>query len=484
MDAFIKKIQSKISVDYLRLSIIRNPDGFLADKAVQNAINQECGIEFVSGTQIQLRVHFELEFKKNPDQRYCYLCEDTSLLLPDMTAEAYLEDFSVSDIFPNFGDKQLIRRQPYDVLRALYREHIQGIVTMAETRRLIDEVAADLHTTKQRSAEDYVQELTQIVPDWNNLNTTIHNIAAIAKAAIKDGVYDDIEPVIGHINDSFQGYISNNYFGALHTNPLLKARSVNNILPHIAANHSLDDKLALVVVDGMSYWQYLALKAQLEKSGISVADETTLAWLPTITMLSRQAIFRGSDPLQDYKQNPQNEAKLWKQFWTDKGVPAADIQYIYDGDDLVIESTTKRLALVTAEIDDDMHTLKTNEDLLAVTDNWAKRFTKRIRTIKDAGFAVYITTDHGNVLSHGWRALTSLEKTHLYEDGSRGARHLIYNNLSELRSFVVANPDIGMLEHGNWLVFRNSKCLCKAQTNIITHGGSHFFEVLIPFAKI
>lgn len=484
MDAFIRKIRDKISVDYLRLSIIRNPDGFLYDKAVQNAINQECGIEFVSGSQIQLRMHFELEFKKDSSSRFCYLCKDTSTLLPDMAAEAYKADFSIAVVFPNFADKQLIRQQSFPVLHKLYAKQVYGMVSLAETKRLVDCVLSELSSTKAKSLSDYIGELKAVKLDWDNLNATIYSISSIVNCAINDGVYDGIEPVIGEINTDFQNWVDRNYFGALHTNPHLKARSVNTILPHIAVKHSIDDKVALVVVDGMSYWQYLTFKKQLEKSGETVSDETTLAWMPTITMLSRQAIFRGSDPVQDYHQNPQNEGKLWKQFWTGKGIPAADVQYFYDGDDLDIDSTTKRIALVSAELDEDMHVLKTNEDLLAVTDNWAKRFTKKIKVLKNAGFSIYITTDHGNVLSHGWRTLTSAEKTHLYADGSKGARHLIYNNLEEMHRFVNDNPETGMLQHGSWLVFRDTKCFSKAQNDMITHGGSHFFEVLIPLAKV
>jgi hypothetical protein len=232
----------------------------------------------------------------------------------------------------------------------------------------------------------------------------------------------------------------------------------------------------------MAYWQYLVLKGQL---GDLVQEESVIfSWMPSITMLSRQAIFRGDNPLQDYKQCPSNEEKLWQQFWINAGVNAADVQYIYDGDELEAYPTTKRLALVTNELDDKMHASTDNSDLIALTENWARRFASKIKYLKESGFTVYLTTDHGNVLSNGWRNLTSQEKTFLYKDGSRGTRHLIYDNLDEMKEFVAKNAEMTFLTHQNWAVMTGDRCFKKGGQEMITHGGSHFLEVLIPFVKL
>ena len=88
------------------------------------------------------------------------------------------------------------------------------------------------------------------------------------------------------------------------------------------------------------------------------------------------------------------------------------------------------------------------------------------------------------MLAEGWRSLNSQEKTFLYKDGSRGSRHLIYDSLDEMRAFVKSNGDVGLLQYQNWVVMCGDKCFKKAGQEMITHGGSHFMEVLIPFVKI
>jgi hypothetical protein len=53
-----------------------------------------------------------------------------------------------------------------------------------------------------------------------------------------------------------------------------------------------------------------------------------------------------------------------------------------------------------------------------------------------------------------------------------------------MRAFVQSNDEVGLLLHQNWVVMTGDKCFKKAGQEMITHGGSHFMEVLIPFVKI
>ena len=78
-----------------------------------------------------------------------------------------------------------------------------------------------------------------------------------------------------------------------------------------------------------------------------------------------------------------------------------------------------------------------------------------------------------------------MEKVFLYKDGSRGKRHLIYNNKVEQDSFFEVNKaEIPLLLHEDWLAVRNDACFENEGQTIITHGGSHFMEMVIPFVKI
>ena len=481
MQKFLEAIVKRISVEYSQLSIIKNPDGFLKDRGVQQAIGKEFNVCLVCGSPIELRCHFERVVRNDRSTKYCYLIDDSANLLPDMLKGAYVGKFTIGDLFPNFVDKSVLKGLSLETIVHLYKNNTPGFVSGNDAKMRIMAYEFSKGAIKTVNPEDYISRLSEIdaKEDFNNW---IPKVASVVKDAVASGFYNEIKSSITTINRVFQESILSKYNDAVVSNPMLRARAVNKVMPYLKSKYSADDKVALVVADGMAYWQYQVLKEHLK--GFDVEDNVIFSWMPSITMLSRQALFRGDVPMQDYKQNPSNECKLWIQFWRAAGIASADIQYIYDGDDLDAFSTTKRLALVTNELDDKMHASTDNSDLLALTENWARRFAPKIKYLKDCGFTVYITTDHGNVLAEGWRSLNSQEKTFLYKDGSRGTRHLIYDSLDEMRTFVKSNDEVGLLQYQNWVVMTGDKCFKKAGQEMITHGGSHFMEVLIPFVKI
>ena len=484
MNKLIRKVAQKIAVEYCNLSIVENPDGFLTQDAVCRLLRQECGIEIVSGTNLQLRIHYELQHKEHPDRRYVYVSNSISSILPDMKQSAYVTYFSISDVFPLFAEKALLKTLPFDALDILHERIDIRNITLQEGKLLVQSIVSEIEERKRRSAEFFLDQLADIEVDWNNQTITMAAVSRILAKAIKAGAHEGIADKIADINESFQSWVDTDYFATLQSNPLLKAKSVNKILPHLEAKHDRDDKVALLVVDGFAYWQCTILKDVLRQTDLKITDGTTLAWMPSITMLSRQAIFRGAAPLQDYKQNPENEKKLWMQFWQSHGFGSYEVQYIYDTDEFAINDGVKRLAIVTVEMDDKMHSSTDYKDLYSLTENWGYRIMEKINTIVDAGYTLYLTTDHGSVLSHGWRPLTQIEKVFLYKDGSRGMRHLIYNNKEELESFYTMNTDLPMIKHDNWLSIRNDSCFAKENKTIITHGGSHFLEMVVPLVKI
>jgi len=482
----IQQVAQRITVDYCCLTFVRNTDGFLTNVDVCTLLSQECHVEVVRGSQLLLRLHFELEFKARKEERFVYVCEQTDTLLPDMLQEGKVLDFSISDLFPLFADKSLIRKQPIQVLEWLYSETGLRRISLAEGKMMIENLQRRYDEQRNQSVSHLRERLRQIDINWTGTESqkTIESISAVMEDAIRAGVIDEMEADFDVINHQFQSWIDEHYFATLQSNPLLKPKSVNKILPHLAANYQQQDKVALMVIDGFAYWQFMVLKRYLDKKGIKTDDSTIVSWLPSITMLSRQAIFRGNTPEMDYKQSPDSERKLWRNYWQNQGFGQFETQYISDDDEFAINEGVKRLALVTVEMDKKMHAAYDYRDLLSLTENWCPRITERIKTIMNGGYALFLTTDHGGVHSKGWRALTQVEKVFLYKDGSRGKRHLIYNNVDEYQRFAKENSELGMLAHDNWLCMRNDLCLARNNERMITHGGCHFEEVVIPFVKI
>ena len=60
----------------------------------------------------------------------------------------------------------------------------------------------------------------------------------------------------------------------------------------------------------------------------------------------------------------------------------------------------------------------------------------------------------------------------------------MYQDNQAMFNFVDSNIEISkeLLVHDKWIVWRTAKCF--DSQDIITHGGAHFLEVVIPFITI
>ena len=127
-------------------------------------------------------------------------------------------------------------------------------------------------------------------------------------------------------------------------------------------------------------------------------------------------------------------------------------------------------------------------DLKSLTNNWIERsgIVNTISELLDDGFRIFITTDHGNVEAEGWRGLTSREKLgQKHKSGSRGERHLEYSEQWLFDEFLQNNDDISesIVKEDQAIYFKNNQSFSR-RDKLVTHGGAHFLEVVIPFIEI
>ena len=170
MNALIKRLTAKVTVDYQRLSIVSNPDGLLCQDVVRSLLYQQHGFEVVTGTNLQLRIHYELEYKKNRFEdssfKCIYVTNSIETILPDMRQEAYLCDFSVGDLFPLFADKSLLQGLPFEVLTELYDQCAMRRTNMAEGKLLVENIVKEQEKRSKQTAEYCLAQLASIDVDW------------------------------------------------------------------------------------------------------------------------------------------------------------------------------------------------------------------------------------------------------------------------------------------------------------------------------
>ena len=134
-----------------------------------------------------------------------------------------------------------------------------------------------------------------------------------------------------------------------------------------------------------------------------------------------------------------------------------------------------------------MHSSSDYKDLLKLTENWIER-SKIISIVKElqlAGFKVFLTTDHGNIQARGWRGLQGREKLGTNKSGSRSERHIEYTEQWLSDEFISNNPELkDAVEMQEQAIYFKSDLSFSRKPTLVTHGGSHLLEVLIPFIEI
>ena len=481
MDSLIARIIQEIMRPYHRLSIITNPDGFLQREDTIRAFTEQTDIAIKCFTQLELRIWYEIAFARSEGQRYVVILEDTCHLVADIRQAAFVTEFKTRDLLLTYNQQAIdLNKLNYQMLAHLFETKSVAILDRNATDIAVG-VAELLYGADGDDISVVKANLMQVVMDWHRPQKTIEQISKQVVKAARQGKYVEIETEVEFLNLSFQRHLNDVYYQQMIT--ATGPRVVHKILPYIERTYGIGQKVALVVVDGMAYWQYMVLKDFLSEESIDTADNVCYAWMPSVTQLSRQAIFRGSTPERSYKQNPTNEEKLWKTFWLDRNFEEWHVMYAHE-DLPEIPALVERLAYVTMTMDDDMHSAHGMKQLYRATEDWAKGFVRTIQKIRGAGFDIILTADHGGVPSQAWGNLTPQEKAALYETGSRGLRHLIFSNQSTMQHFIKTHPNEipEWMIRGDSIVWRNNKCF--GTEDCITHGGSHMLELLVPLITI
>ncbi len=264
-------------------------------------------------------------------------------------------------------------------------------------------------------------------------------------------------------------------------------------------------RVALVVVDGLALAQWPLLRDHLaiaSSAGVRVEEGATFAWVPTLTTVSRQAIFAGEAP--EYFggtiDTTSAEERRWEKFWADKDLRAQEVAYTKQGAQestaalvdrvavLVDDHRHRVLGLVVGWLDETLHggTLGSRGLHVNVAE-WCRQghFSRLVRVLLDGGFEIAITADHGNheCVGTGKPSVGGLAE----ERGERA--HVFRDEATRARTHAQHSETIEWLPHG--LPEKYFPLLAPAGTAFVTagretvgHGGISIEEVVVPFVRI
>jgi hypothetical protein len=259
-------------------------------------------------------------------------------------------------------------------------------------------------------------------------------------------------------------------------------------------------KVALLVVDGLSMDQWLVIRGALvsQKPSLRLSEQAVLAWIPTLTSVSRQAAFAGKTPFYfpNSIETTKQEKTLWEMFWTDKGYTADQVAYVKGLGDGSLESVAELLArpqvriagLVVDKIDRIMHGMEMGTaGMHNQVGLWARQpyLVELLDLLLDYGFRIYLTSDHGNVEATGCGSPKEGDVADY-----RGQRVRVYRYASLRRQVSERFPaaiewdTIGLPENYFALLAPPRKAFIQETQRCVSHGGISLEELIVPLVQI
>jgi hypothetical protein len=293
-------------------------------------------------------------------------------------------------------------------------------------------------------------------------------------------------------------------FGPMSTLPYLPRPVLGHHVPHYLAHHlgqAGTERAALLVIDGMAIDQWRILRGSLE--GRHIDEHAIFSWIPTLTQVSRQAIFSGRIPLEFATsiEGTHRESLHWSNFWLDRGLSERAIRYLMpQGRKESFESLSAEIlgaaddeevrviGAVIGLIDQSMHQVSLGTaGLHGLVEVWGR--TKQLAGLVDSllqrGFAVFITADHGNAFGRGIgkpdvgvTAQQRGERAHIFRNKDfRDSTAPLYPNAIEW-------PPVGLPHDYFPLIAPYGACFMPEGKEAVSHGGIALEEVMVPFVRI
>ncbi|MBM3299384.1 MAG: BREX-3 system phosphatase PglZ [Deltaproteobacteria bacterium] len=259
-------------------------------------------------------------------------------------------------------------------------------------------------------------------------------------------------------------------------------------------------KMALLVVDGLSFDQWLVMREGLvsRRPHLIFRENAVFAWIPTITSVSRQAVFAGRPPFffPNSIQITDKESALWIQFWADQGLSQNQVVYVRglgDGDlnsvEEVLSHPQIRVAgLVIDKVDKIMHGMELGAaGMHNQVRQWAQQpyMVALLDLLLDRHFCVFLTSDHGNIEAEGCGrpaegVVADLrgERVRVYSDA------LLRNKVQDRFPSAIKWPPVGLPEDYLPLIAPSRLAFVREGEQIVSHGGLSIEELIVPLIQI
>lgn len=436
--------------------------------------------------EMELRYYYESNVLCEPEEKYLIILDNADVYIPvDIKKNFFVKSLNYRAIFPAL-DSGAIRDIPgADLSRILIYAKYLSLQKMSRE--------ATLKFCTQTVYEDPQYAMEQIKKaEQLALNASSHrDWDEVAKLYGQAAHYQhSVKPIEGFqeartsIETSFKEWVNLKYDSLSGTVDRRRPVLLNKTIDFIRKESS---KVALIVMDGMSFENFYAIKESFIMEPIEFSVSSSFSFLPTVTSVARQSIFSGQLPRDNAKPfSLDYEEKQWRNYWKDVGLKDPDIGF-YKSDEPDYNSHMKAIGIVINICDDLMHAeLQGLEGLSQGLNNWLNtgKLKKLISKLIADDFTIYMTSDHGNTSAIAQGRF--LKPGLLAEPASR--RAVIYQSFAdanELKKFSTIKCNSNYLPDGyDTYLFDVDVCYGDKDKEYITHGGMTLEEVIVPFVRI
>lgn len=313
----------------------------------------------------------------------------------------------------------------------------------------------------------------------------------------------DLTTLRVRLNEAFVGWLFGHY-AELATLPSVTVPAMVHRASRVLEIESRDSKVALVLVDGLSIAVWRTILPIVRRKDWRVSEAATFAWLPTITSISRQAIFAGRPPsfFGNSIGTTSKEAMLWRAWWSESAkLPDHEIGYVnlhlrnlgeggVQADTAFAGQLGRRvLGVVVEDVDHELHGERLGEGVLhAGLRTWAKEghLARLLNVLLDEGYHVTLTSDHGFI---------EAESVGVSQAGATANAHGRFEVFSDplIAKQAMAKSKLeGRLPWTNFglppdylVVFAPLFGVLKPKgDHLLTHGGPTIEEVIVPWVTI
>jgi len=344
------------------------------------------------------------------------------------------------------------------------------------------------------SADAHHREWARFAYRWAELQ-------ALVRSTGRTTLHPAVEGQLAAVESAFSTWLSSHYAG-LASLPPSPPTMVHHV-PRAISRHverGREAKAAMLVIDGMSISQWIAIREALHARCHTMVfeEDAVFAWLPTLTSVSRQSLFAGMPPLYfpDSIGTTSHECALWERFWSGHGLLPREVGYLRglgkgNVDELralASRPEVRVLGLVVDMVDRIMHRMELGAaGMQNQVSQWARNgyLSELMQVLVDGGFSVTIVADHGNVEAVGGGRLTDGA---LSEVRGQRVRVCESRELADRIAGEYPGSRPGRypgLPTGYYPVYAPaSGAFVSNGERVVAHGGDSLEEVLVPYVTV